>query len=390
MCPITNLDTADAAYEWNMGQYASSGTRASGTFTKVLSDDLTSKYVDYINDLKLKDPNGNELTITNTNSGTYYDYLKSVIEESLNNFLSDTTFPYTPSSSSSGGPSGGPNGDPPSRKRNLDTYETATDYIASLNSDEEWITYDSTTSKCTISSVQAFITHCKSATKDVGAFDGLSGTATENKLFGISYSDNAKYFDSIMANLLTDKASTYSSYSDWDSSYPTDFTNDLSVTDKLGKTVSSRVNMYNPMYYIHSYYDGYKSSDVADYFRINSGINQGDTSNVVEMNLFLALSNYGKKVDFTTVWAQGHTEAERSGSANDNFISWIGQIEGVSDTTTSTTSTTTTSTTSSTTTSTSSTTTSTDDDDDPEVYTTNSNIMKYNIIMIISIMLFLI
>jgi len=386
-CPITNLDTADAAYEWNMGQYASSDTRASGTFTKALSDDLTSKYVDYVNNLKLKDPNGNELTLTSINSGTYYDYLKSIIEESLNNFLSDTTFPYTPSSSSSGGPGGFPGGDPPSRQRNLDTYETAADYIASLNSDEEWITYDSSTSKYTISSVKAFITHCKSASKDVGAFDGLSGTATENKLFGISYSDNAKHFDSIMANLLTDKASTYSSYSNWDSSYPTDFTNDLSVTDKLGKTVSSRVNMYNPLYYIHSYYDGYKSSDVADYFRINSGINQGDTSNVVEMNLFLALKNYGKNVDFTTVWAQGHTEAERSGSANDNFISWIAQIEGVSDSSTSTTSTTTTS---STTTSTSSTTTSTDDDDDPEVYTTNSNIMKYNIIMIISIMLFLI
>jgi len=76
VCPITNLDTADAAYEWNMGQYASSGTRASGTFTKVLSDDLTSKYVEYVNNLKLKDPNGNELTLTSTNSGTYYDYLK--------------------------------------------------------------------------------------------------------------------------------------------------------------------------------------------------------------------------------------------------------------------------------------------------------------------------
>ena len=85
------------------------------------------------------------------------------------------------------------------------------------------------------------------------------------------------------------------------------------------------------MYYIHSYYDGYQSSDVADYFRINTGITQGDTSSVVEMNLFLALTNYGKNVAFTTVWNQGHTEAERSGDAEDNFISWIAGIEGVSD-----------------------------------------------------------
>ena len=75
------------------------------------------------------------MTLTSTNAGTYYDYLKSVIEESLNNFLADTTFPYTPSSDSSGGGPGGsgsapsgsgsapsgsaPSGDPPSRLRNL-------------------------------------------------------------------------------------------------------------------------------------------------------------------------------------------------------------------------------------------------------------------------------
>ena len=102
-CPITNLDTADAAYEWNMGQYYSTGTRASGTFTKSLSDDLTAKYVEYVNNLKLKDPKGNLLTLTATNTGTYYDYLKSVIEESLNNFIKDTTFPYDPSSSNNNG-----------------------------------------------------------------------------------------------------------------------------------------------------------------------------------------------------------------------------------------------------------------------------------------------
>ena len=65
----------------------------------------------------------------------------------------------------------------------------------------------------------------------------------------------------------------------------------------------------------------------------NTGITQSDTSNVVEINLYLALLNYGKNAEFTTVWNQGHTEAERTGSAEDNFISWIGKIEGVSDNT---------------------------------------------------------
>jgi hypothetical protein len=92
-----------------------------------------------------------------------------------------------------------------------------------------------------------------------------------------------------------------------------------------------RANMYNPMYYLNEYYDGYKSSDVADYFRINTGITQ-NTSNVVEMNLYLTLLNYGKNATFTTVWNQGHTEAERSGDAEDNFISWIATIEGTNST----------------------------------------------------------
>ena len=178
-----------------MGQYFSTGTRASGTFTKSLSNDLTQKYVECVNAIKLKDPKGNELTLTDTNEGTYYDYLKSIIQESLNNFLSDTTFPYTPSSNQ-GGPGGGgnpPSGDPPSggnrpSTRRLDTYQTASEYISSLNSASAWVTYDSSTNKATITNVGDFVTNCKSVTKDVGAFDSLSKSQAENKLIGIDSS----------------------------------------------------------------------------------------------------------------------------------------------------------------------------------------------------------
>lgn len=62
-CPITNLDIADEAYEWNMGQYMSSGSRASGTFTKALSDDLSASYASYVNSHNFKDENGNALTL---------------------------------------------------------------------------------------------------------------------------------------------------------------------------------------------------------------------------------------------------------------------------------------------------------------------------------------
>ena len=94
--------------------------------------------------------------------------------------------------------------------------------------------------------------------------------------------------------------------------------------------------MYNPLYYILKFYDGYNSSNVAPNFRINTGIAQGDTSNCVEMNLALALKNFGKNVEFTTVWEEGHNTAERGGSSysKTNFISWVAECMGVENTTT--------------------------------------------------------
>ena len=77
------------------------------------------------------------------------------------------------------------------------------------------------------------------------------------------------------------------------------------------------------MYYVSPYYDGDKTSTVASYYRINTGITQGDTSLCTEADLALALENYGVDVQFTTVWDQGHTQAERTGSASAIFIAWV-------------------------------------------------------------------
>lgn len=322
-CPITNLDTADEAYEWNMGQYYNTDTRAEGKFTEVLSKDLAGEYVKYVNDIKLKDPKGNELTLTETNSGTYYDYLKSIIEESLNNFFSDTTFPWTRKDEKPG-----------PRPENLEeerTFNTISEYISFLNSDNEWVKYDSTKNKYIITNISDFVKNCKSASKKVGAFDDLNRNQAENQVFGISGTNYSKHFDKIMYNLLNNNKEKYQTKSDWKDSYPEDYLNDFDDKDSLQNEISYRLNMYNPMYYLISYYQGFNTSDVADYFRINSGIFQSDTGNVVEMNLYLALMNLGKKVNFTNVWEKQHTKAERKGDSDTNFINWIAEIENVND-----------------------------------------------------------
>ncbi len=349
-CPITSLDYANEAYEWNMGQFSSSDTRASGTWTAAYSKDLAEAFAGYQNKLKLKDSAGRRLTLDQTGTGvflagSYYDYLVQVINESLNNFLSDTTFPYTPSNTSmpgmgtgSGAPSGGtpPSGgsaptgagtatgtSPSSSSSSSTTYKTVQAYIDHLNSTGTWVTYDAATNTAKVTSLEGFVTSQKSASKGVGAFDGPDRSRTENVVFGSG--TNGLHFDPTSKKIITANASTYAKLSGWDSSYAASaYVSDFKKADTVGKDVQYRLKTYNPMYYLSSYYDGYKSGTVAPHWRIRTGIMQGDAANTTEVNLVLALQNYGiRNVDFATVWGQGHTMAERSGDATANLITWV-------------------------------------------------------------------
>ena len=346
----TGDSTADASYEWIMG------TTRSGLSDEEqqISDKLAEAYAEYVNKSDFKDESGNALTLTASSSGiyqsgTYYDYIKSVIETSLNHFLSDTTFPYDASSSGSkrgmgGGmpsgekPDGAPDGAPgsdssdsgsSSKIEDVDnvtrnntssglslsgTYETIQDYIDALNANGEWVTYDSSSQKATVTSVESFVNALKTASKNLGAFDQFDSGQAENTLFG--YADgNGAHFDSTLASILKELGSDYASA----------YESDLTKTDSAGKTAEERVNMYTPLYYLLQSEKGYGTSTVAKYWRIRTGINQSDTALTTEVNLALALENCDsvKDVDFETVWGQGHTEAERTGNSTENFIAWV-------------------------------------------------------------------
>ena len=345
-CPITNLDVANEAYEWNMGAARADLTEDMQT----LSNGLADAFASYINEIKLTDENGTVLLLEQDENGrwtkgTYADYIKSEIERSLNNFLEDTTFPYTKQASKGfGGMMGGAmrgftNGEKPQNadgagvpieeldgiQRNTDTtktaeedktYQTVEEYIADLNGDDAWITYDSKTNTAAVTSIEAFVKACKNASKSVGAFDDLNASQGENILFGYGDGKGA-HFDAIMAKLLenTEYSDAYSS--------------DIARKDALGTDIGTRIDMYTPMYYIDDMYSGYKTADVAKYFRIRTGINQGDTALSTEVNLALGLRAYGSDVDFEMVWGQGHTKAERGdqteGSSDTNFIKWVNE-----------------------------------------------------------------
>lgn len=355
-CPITNLDIADEAYEWNMGNTRSGLSEEEQTY----SDGMALAFAAYINNLNLADSEGNVLTLTESTegiyqSGSYYDYIKETIETSLEHFLSDNDFPYTASSSGGFGGRGGRGGMGGQRPdfgdgqkpeggfgrqdggqpdgtayEDMDgitregtasaalsmsgTYETKQAYIDALNANGEWVAWDEETNTVTITSVSAFTQAMKNASKGIAAFDQLNAGQGENTLFGYGDGSGA-HFDPILAELVAG------------SEYEEAFATDLAKTDTLGNTVDVRVNMYNPMYYLSPAYEGYQTSEPAVYWRIRTGINQGDTALCTEMNLALAADAYSDKtvVDFETVWGQGHTKAERTGSTTANFIAWVSE-----------------------------------------------------------------
>ena len=321
-CPITSLHEANLSYEWNMGQFASTDTRASGTWTSAYSTDLANAWAKYLNHLDLRDERGGRLQLTESGSGVYlaggyYEHLISVITTSLNEFLSYTTFPYT--YSTQGGPPGsGSTG-------TSTTYETVADYFDYLNTDSTWATYDSTTNTAKVLNLAGFVESQKTASKPVGAFDGYSREQTENGVFGLGL-DDPKHFAPLTRDVVAANQTKYAAYSDWDSSYgATAYDSDFAELDDLGKDAAYRVDVYNPLYFLSPAFAGYRQSQVAQHWRIRTGIMQGDTANTTEINVALALQNYGiRNVDFATVWAMAHTQAEYdNGDPATNFIDWV-------------------------------------------------------------------
>lgn len=274
-CPVTNLDQANGAYEWNMGRTRSGLYAADQDISKALS----GVFADYINAIGLRHPKSGEvLKLEATDdgyfqAGSYYSYMMEVINDAVSRY-----------NKNNGG--------------NVSSYST---------SDPD--------------ALYTFANSNKKASKGLGAFDAYDGesrTSAANLLFdpeGVW-----SHYDKYLAEIVATYAPQYKSA----------FDADLAQVDRLGNDLQTRLAMYTPMYYLVNnsrYYawGGTGSSDVAPYWRIRSGIKQGDTSLCTETNLALALSDYDgvRDVDFGTIWNQGHTQAEDNGDATDNFITWV-------------------------------------------------------------------
>lgn len=284
-CPITGLDSANEGHEWSMGVTRQDLDEEFQSY----SDALAAAYADYVNAMGFTDAEGNVLTLEPSEqgvyqAGSYYDYVKRVIEQSLENYLAD-------------------NG--------LTEDGSAQEYIDSLNEGGAWIEYDAKKNTVTIESIGAFSIHCKKATKPVAAFDKLEQGG--HALFNTGDGSNV-HFDRVLYGIIEGTA------------YQAEFDEDFVLLDSVGNTVAQRLELFSPLSYLLEANEPYGSAQVAEHWRIRSGLFQSDTPVTSELNLALALDAYGVDVDFETVWGQGHTQAERVGSSDENFIAWLQEL----------------------------------------------------------------
>lgn len=262
-CPITNLENADAAYEWEFvgvndfhrkKMQMSEGGRP--TFTPVdgamtplqisTSVELSKLFPSYLNSLSLKDSSGSSLTLDENGEGTFKEYLKNII---------------------------------------LKSAQKAIDKGVDVSS-KTWLKVENNKAvSIDFSAYVKDITRMKTAP----AFDDLSNDSPENDLFG-NETTNCRHFTKYSFEHSTAKGSL---------------------------AEPEIVKMMNPMHYIED-----EKAKTIKFWRIRHGECDRDTSLAISAILTLKLENNGANVDYHSPWDTPH-----SGDYDlDELFEWIDKI----------------------------------------------------------------
>ncbi len=245
-CPISLLDHADAAYEWqfngineykkmdiSMLDYKVERKLVSGQLTPEqiqLSDALKPQFPAYVNSLGLKDSDGTPLTLDKQGNGSFKQYVQSYLMKSAQGQLD--------------------------AGKNL--------------SDRNWLTIRN--GKVIGAD---FFKYAQAAgrMKTPPAFDALDLSSGENQLFGTAGTDKQHF---------------------------TEFSQAHNTAAGATRADPHIVDMMNPMGYIGT-------AAAPDNWRIRVGTADRDTSLAVAAILTAKLRNSGKTVDFATPWDIPHS-----------------------------------------------------------------------------------
>ena len=243
-CPITNLEHADAAYEWqfngvndyekidiSMLDYRVQRKTVRGTQTAEqirLSDGLKNLFPAYVNSLKLKNAQGVPMTLDNNGNGSFKAQIESMLVQSAQKALDEG--------------------------KDL--------------SGQTWLTIENGKVKAADFSAYAkFVGRQKTAP----AFDGVDLSTGENNLFGDAQTQ-AKHFTAFGAQ--------------------------NSTVQGAQTADAATVRIMNAMNFIRR--------GGTQHYRIRVGENDRDTSLAISQLLALKLQAHGKNVDYALPWGQGH------------------------------------------------------------------------------------
>ncbi|TCB73328.1 subtype B tannase [Acinetobacter sp. ANC 4173] len=260
---ITNLEHADAAYEWQLADvhqykkidismldYKIQRKEQAGTLTVdqiQVSQDLQQQFPVYLNTLRLKDKQGQSLQLDANGEGSFKDYIKSLLIQSA---------------------------------------QTALDQGGDLSS-LKWLKIEN--KKIVDIDYDAYLQYL-GRQKLPPAFDALDLSSGENDEFGTA-SIPAQHFTAYSMNHRTQ-------------------TNRTMADPKI-------IAMMNPMHYIASH-----QASTAKHWRIRQGTLDKDTSFAIPAILVTTLANQGNSVDFSLAWNQPH-----GGDYDLNeLFKWIDQI----------------------------------------------------------------
>jgi len=242
-CPITNLENADIAYEWQfygvntcfrgdpMQDTANSnGTSLSNEQISV-SKSLKELFPAYVNGLQLKDKNGNMLTLDETGNGNFKELVKSYVLASAQKAIQSGN--------------------------DLSSFK--------------WLTIEN--GKVTDLDFDAYVRYMQRQ-KTPPAFDALDLSTPETQEFGTDKTDKQHFTKFSMEHSAT--AST--------------------IADE--KTIK----MMNPMNYI-----GVDDTKTAQHWRIRHGSKDKDTGLAVAVILGTYLQNKGYDVNLELPWDKPHS-----------------------------------------------------------------------------------
>ena len=246
-CPITNLENADKAYEWqfgNLSQYKTmeismldynvQRTYKTGTFTAEqtkVSADLKKDFPAYLNSLQLKDRKGKRLTLNAKGEGSFKELLKQTIIAAAEKAQKGGT--------------------------DLSQYS----FLTLKNG------------KVTAIDWEGYITYMERH-KTPPAFDALDLSTGENQLFGDSTTDKKHFTPYALKNSTTESQMA-----------------DANI-----------VKLMNPMSFI-----GKKNAHLPKYWRIRHGAKDSDTSAAISLILATTLQNYRYIVDYALPWDKPHS-----------------------------------------------------------------------------------